>query len=302
MKILVAADGSSHSQEVVDLLGRLRFPDHAEIEIISVLEHPVVFAGSHGIRDRVTAITEARQRQAAEDAVEETRKRLADCDVNVTSSIHEGHPAEEILQRAETMPADLIVAGSRGLSALDRFLLGSTTERLLKHAHCDVLVSRPVAPSAEPAPGEHLRVMVAYDGSPAADGAIDDLVRLPIGDVSEVRIVSVLSLLKSFRMDILQHLSNEWAREKETAEKAALSAAAKLEAAGYDRVQVRIEESDDVAHHLIDLAGSWPADVLMTGANGHSRIERFLLGSVSTRLTRHAPCAVWLTRDTNGND
>ena len=302
MKILVAADGSSHSQEVIDLLGRLRFPDHAQIEVISVLEHPVVFAGSHGIRDRVTEITEATQREAAEEAVEETRKRLAECDVEVTSSIHEGHPAQEILERAETMPADLIVAGSRGLSALDRFLLGSTTERLLKHAHCDVLVSRPGAPSTEAAPGERLRIMVAYDGSPAADGAIDDLVRLPLGSLSEVRIVSVLSLLKSFRMDILQHLSNEWAREKETAEKSALAAAAKLEAAGYDHVQVRIEESDDVAHHLIGLAESWPADVLMTGANGHSRIERFLLGSVSTRLTRHAPCAVWLTRNSSDND
>jgi nucleotide-binding universal stress UspA family protein len=301
MKILVAADGSSHSQEVVDLLGRLRFPDHTAVEVISVLEHPVVFAGSHGIRDRVTAVIEARQRRAAEDAVEKTRERLADCQVRVTSTIRDGHPAEEILQRAEAMGADLIVAGSRGLSVLDRFLLGSTTERLLKHAHCDVLVSRPAAPSVEPAPGERLRVMVAYDGSPAANGAIDDLVRLPLGTLSEVRMVSVLSLLKSFRMDILQHLSNEWAREKEAAERAALAAAARLEAAGYDRVQVRIEESDDVAHHLIELAEQWPADLLMTGANGHSRIEKFLLGSVSTRLTRHAPCAIWLTRS-SGRD
>jgi len=302
MKILVAADGSSHSQDAVNLLGRLRFPDHSEIELISVLEHPVVFAGSHGIRDRVTAVTESRQRRAAEAAVEETRNLLADCHAHVTSSIHDGHPAEEILQRAETMSADLIVAGSRGLSALDRFLLGSTTERLLKYAHCDVLVSRPAIPSVEPVRGDRLRILVAYDGSPAANGAIDDLVRLPIGAVSEVRIVTVLSLLKSFRLDILQHLSNEWACEKETAEKSALAAAARLEAVGYDRVQVRIEESDDVPHHLIELAESWPADLLMTGANGHSRIDRFLLGSVSSRLTRHAPCAVWLTRDSHGND
>ncbi|MHC4876899.1 MAG: universal stress protein [Planctomycetota bacterium] len=296
MKILVAADGSSHSQEVIDLLARLKFPEQAGIEVISVLEHPVVYAGSHGIRDQVTAVTKEQQKRMAEQLVAETRQRLAGCNVDVSAVIRDGHPAEEILKRAESISADLIVAGSRGLSALDRFLLGSTTERLLKHAHCDVLVSRPVTPASHPSPSERLHIMVAYDGSPAANGAIDDLTRLPIGSVAEVRIVTVLSLLKSFRMDILQHLSAEWAREKETAEKAALAAAAKLESAGYDRVQVRIEESDDVPHHLIDLAENWPAEILMTGANGHSRIERFLLGSVSTRLTRHAPCAVWLTR------
>lgn len=302
MKILVAADGSSHSQEVIDLLGRLKLPEHAQVEVISVLEHPVVFAGSHGIRDRVTAITEEQQRKVAEQLVEETKQRLANCSVEVTAAIRDGNPAEEILKRAEAISADLIVAGSRGLSALDRFLLGSTTERLLKYAHCDVLVSRPVRPSTEATPNDKLRIMVAYDGSPSADGAIDDLTQLPVGSLAEVRLVTVLSLLKSFRMDILQHLSAEWAREKETAEKTALAAAAKLEAAGYDHVQVRIEESDDVPHHLIDLAESWPADILMTGANGHSRIERFLLGSVSTRLTRHSPCAVWLTRTLTGQE
>ncbi len=120
-----------------------------------------------------------------------------------------------------------------------------------------------MVPSAEPAAGQASGESWSRT-TVRQRHAIDDLVRLPIGAVSEVRIVTVLSLLKSFRMDILQHLSNEWASEKETAEKAALAAAAKLEAAGYDRVQVRIEESDDVANHLIDLAGSWPADVLMT--------------------------------------
>ncbi|MBI1310990.1 hypothetical protein GC176_06745 [bacterium] len=296
MKILVAADGSAHSNEAIDLLGRLRLPEHTQIEVLSVLEHPAVYAGSHGIRDRVTSVIEGQQRQAAETAVAETRQRLAESHVDVASTIRDGHPAEEILKRAESIAADLIIAGSRGLSALDRFLLGSTTERLLKHAHCDVLISRPVTPSATVSPSDRLRVMVAYDGSPGADAAIDALTRLPIGPQAEVRLVTVLSVLKSFRMDILQHLSAEWALEKETAGKVALDAAAKLEEAGYDRVQVRIEESDDVADHLIHLSETWPADILMTGANGHSKIEQFLLGSVSTRLTRHAPCAVWLTR------
>lgn len=299
MKILVASDGSSHSSEAIDLLGRIRLPEGSEIEIVTVVEHPVVYAGSHGLRDQVSALTEARQLATAEQLVSDTSERLAQDHVSVRSVIREGEPAEVILNRARSRSVDLIVAGSRGLTALDRFLLGSTTERLLEHAPCDVLVSRPVNVDMPARTTDRLHIQIAYDGSPAAEGAVDDLLRLPMGTNCEVRLVTVLALQKSFRMDILQHLSEGWSREKQAAETGALAAAGRLEAAGFDRVQVRIEESEDIAQHLVNLAQQWPADLLMTGANGHSQIEEFLLGRISKRLTRHAPCAVWLTRPTS---
>jgi nucleotide-binding universal stress UspA family protein len=51
-----------------------------------------------------------------------------------------GNPAAELVRIADEHRAGLIVVGSQGLSAIERFLLGSVSERVLRHAHCSVLV------------------------------------------------------------------------------------------------------------------------------------------------------------------
>lgn len=51
-------------------------------------------------------------------------------------------PAEEIMKAASQQRADLIVMGAKGLGAIDRFLLGSVSTRVVQHAHCAVLVVR----------------------------------------------------------------------------------------------------------------------------------------------------------------
>jgi nucleotide-binding universal stress UspA family protein len=53
-----------------------------------------------------------------------------------------GHPAESIVDEAERGGFDLIVVGSRGHHGIARFLIGSTSTRVVTHAHCDVLVVR----------------------------------------------------------------------------------------------------------------------------------------------------------------
>jgi nucleotide-binding universal stress UspA family protein len=54
--------------------------------------------------------------------------------------ITQGNPAEEILEAAEKMKADLIVTGSHGRHGAQKFLLGSVSSKILDHAECDVLV------------------------------------------------------------------------------------------------------------------------------------------------------------------
>ena len=54
----------------------------------------------------------------------------------------QGDPAEEILRAAERHRADLIVMGSKGLTGLERYLLGSVSRKVARHASCSVLVVR----------------------------------------------------------------------------------------------------------------------------------------------------------------
>jgi nucleotide-binding universal stress UspA family protein len=51
-----------------------------------------------------------------------------------------GHPAEQIIHRAEAIQASLIVMGKRSHTILHRWMLGSNTERVLKYAHCPVMI------------------------------------------------------------------------------------------------------------------------------------------------------------------
>lgn len=60
----------------------------------------------------------------------------------LTLSIEKGDPAAEIVDYAETHQIELIVMPSQGRSGISRFFMGSTAERVIRHAHCPVLVLR----------------------------------------------------------------------------------------------------------------------------------------------------------------
>jgi len=58
----------------------------------------------------------------------------------VSGSVEDGHPSEIILRLAESESADLIVLGRRGISGIERFLLGGVSSSVVNHSKCDVLV------------------------------------------------------------------------------------------------------------------------------------------------------------------
>ncbi|MEX2646246.1 MAG: universal stress protein, partial [Gaiellaceae bacterium] len=70
------------------------------------------------------------------------RDRLALRQVPVATRDAIGEPAAKIVETADELGADLIVIGTRNGSALERLVLGSTSTKVLHHAHCDVLVVR----------------------------------------------------------------------------------------------------------------------------------------------------------------
>ncbi len=59
---------------------------------------------------------------------------------NVSGSVEDGHPAEVILDLAESEGADLIVLGRRGISGVERFLMGGVSSSVVNHSKCDVLI------------------------------------------------------------------------------------------------------------------------------------------------------------------
>ncbi|NQU37101.1 MAG: universal stress protein [Actinobacteria bacterium] len=64
--------------------------------------------------------------------------------VPVTIAAHQGNPADVLISTAENVGADLLVVGSRGRGGFKRLLLGSVGEQCATHAHCPVVIIRPI--------------------------------------------------------------------------------------------------------------------------------------------------------------
>ena len=144
VQVVVAYDFSPSSEQA---LGRAvevaaRAPQHV-LHIIAVLD-PHDRAASGGLMKGVTYETADRLQAALVERVTATfagRPTAAEVQFFVHARI--GKPAAEILALASEVGADLIFIGSHGKTGLDRILLGSVSERVVREAGCPVLVARP---------------------------------------------------------------------------------------------------------------------------------------------------------------
>ena len=62
-------------------------------------------------------------------------------------------------------------------------------------------------------------------------------------------------------------------------------------------VSAELREAADVSEELLDIVDSTGADLIMVGCKGRSAIQRFLVGSKTNRIARHAHCSVWAVRN-----
>ena len=141
--VLVATHHSTTAQEVVERAAGLAAAIGADLHAVSVLPElavgaPVSGAGAEALMQRAEAL-----RSECVDALQRAGAIGRAAAVAVHEHLVQGEPAAQIATVADTIGADLIVLGSRGLDAAGRYVLGSVPERLLfdPHGH-DVLFVR----------------------------------------------------------------------------------------------------------------------------------------------------------------
>jgi nucleotide-binding universal stress UspA family protein len=136
-KILVALDGSEHSIRALQQAAVLA---HAfDAPLILVHAYPAT-SDLLGYSDYSRLV--ARRKEKGQDLIEEMRSELKDPKLVIEEDLLEGPEAEAILNAAEAHEAGLIVLGSRGLSAVKGWLLGSVSRKVSHLAKCPVLLVR----------------------------------------------------------------------------------------------------------------------------------------------------------------
>jgi nucleotide-binding universal stress UspA family protein len=147
MKILFATDGSNYSRATGEFLSSIPFPDNTEVTILNVISsgfsdipERFVLEINERIKD-VVASNRAIEFTQSENIIKQARDTLSKRFKNIHVLSKVGDPSTEILKTEETMEADVIAVGCRGLRGM-KGIMGSVSRNILTHSKCSVLIGK----------------------------------------------------------------------------------------------------------------------------------------------------------------
>ncbi|MCE9535695.1 MAG: universal stress protein [Nitrospirae bacterium] len=269
MRILCAVDGSEYSQWGVQALEALAGREPEEVTLLHVVDPSALRSGKG-----TNAVAEKRALAAMEkaggillrEAERAARVALGQAATGPHTifqrTLAHGPLAPTIVRQARRVKADLILIGSRGLSDIRGFLLGSISRQVASIARCSVFVVKQPIPQLR-------QVTLAVDDSKHSRAAARFLRSRLLPDSAATTILS-------------------------SAERPVTDLAVRYLAVETD-VQM-----DHVIDTIVKQVEANRADLLVIGSRDLTKSERLHLGSVSESLLRHAPCSVLIVRGTRG--
>lgn len=300
-RILVATDGSECAVQAQRFLARMAFPAGTQIRVVAVAADPFASAGTHGdpgfANWRINFDLCSAEQEFLGIATREAAARLSRTNWEVTRSVLIGDVCHQILAAVEEFRANLILIGTKGLTGLDRLLLGSTARKVTRHATCSVLVARRL-------PGAISRVVLAIDGSIHGCQAVEHLAQLPLPENAEVMVAHVSrscpsnsepqEVLRDSRDRSASAIEARHRRPEQQVEQMLQKACARLAATGKQAAPKLLWGVP--AEEILNLAAGAHADLLVAGARGASLIPGLLVGSVADALLQNSPCSLLLVR------
>ncbi len=299
-QILCAIDFSEPSHRALDYAVTLGRTCHARVvalHVCPVEEMPVRAYGGPVVAEPITIAAVDRQRITAD--LKTLIARVKDGTVWVEGTVVEGSVPDQILTRAQNLPADLLVVGTHGRSGFERLVLGSVAEKLLRKAPCPVLTVPPHAADAVPTrPVLFRRIVCGVDFSDAGLTALnyalafarEAAARLIVLHVHEKLLEQALPPFERQYYDV-----TEYVNEYEQAALVRLSEAIPASS----REGLDIQEVVAVGkpyREILRLARDSAADLVVLGVHGHGVAERLFFGSTAQHVVREATCPVLTVR------
>jgi len=279
MNVLVATDGSKYGRWGLNWVAKLPLVEPPKVTALHVLDTAML---RWPFRTRLEI---QRVEARAAKTLKRAKQQLVLLKLTGTARKEQGSVASVILKHAPNQDG-LLVVGSKGLDALDRFLLGSVSTKLIEHATCPMLV---VKGDAVP-----LRwIILATDGSSESAKAL----RFMLTKLQPVHVSVVHVRTPSPLAPITAKSTIPWIKYpglKEVGSKLVEQTVEKLIKAGFTAEPLR--PLGKPAEEIMKVASKHRADLIVMGAKGLGAIDRFLLGSVSTRVVQHSSCSVLVVR------
>jgi len=276
-RILFPTDGSDGADAAFGHVLDLAADHDATVHVLNVADT------THDSVTRVGREVVDVLEEEGEGVVDAAAERAADRGVETVTAVLQGGVDETIVTYAAEREVDLVAMPTRGRQGLDRLLLGSTTERVVRRSPVPVLSLRP---DGEAARYPYRNVLVPTDGSDRAAEALGRAVALAARSGATLHVLSVVDVgtigAEAYSgTDALVSASEETVAE----------AVAVAEAAGVETVE-RVEVGTSAARGIRSYLADHDVDLVVMGTRGLTGVERYLLGSVAERTVRTSPVPV----------
>jgi nucleotide-binding universal stress UspA family protein len=271
-KLLIPLDGSELSARALDTALAIARKEQAEVKLLRVLDKP--WRIHNNPQANVQELAEQLVQLGKEEArayFNELAKDARFNDLDVEISIVEGNPASVILDTAVTDESDLIVMSSHGYSGATRWMMGSVSQRVLRHATAPVLVIRTAAPI------EHL--LIPLDGSPLSESALEpglNMAEILGADVTLFRVADAgeLDITEAY----LTRLAEKHGRESLT-------------------ININAQAKQDIAQAILNVAEERHIQGIVMATHGRTGVTRWIYGSVTEKVLRHTKtCSMLVIR------
>ncbi len=299
-RILVPLDGSLLAEKAVPVAARIARATKGTVLLLRVvvpisMSSPYI-AGYGGYM--IETIEE--ERASAEVYLHRLAEEGELAGIETITNVMIGNPSPCILDFAHTQSADLIVMASHGYTGITHWTMGSVAQKVARHTTVPVLVLHPKELAGEKllADTEHMRVLVALDGSPFAETSL-----LPVahfiatlaapgeGELHMVEVVKQFSdeelqrfKRNGFDLDLEQTVQDQ-AKDYLKALSEKLVGQLQAEPGVQIKVTWSIAQHRDITDELLALAKDY--DLIALTTHGRSGLEHWMVGSVTERVLNH---------------
>ena len=284
-RILFPSDGSHGAEIALDHVLDVAEGHGSTVHVLNVVD--TTLGGATSITDAGVDALAAEGEEIVHSAAEEARGRR----ITVVTEVRQGEPYRTILNYADAEEVDLIVLPTRGRRGLERFILGSTTERVVRASTVPVLTMQPTMDGDFRYP--YRDVLVPTDGSECAREALEigvDIVHDEDATLHVMSVITTTSLGMDVRSDIMK------TELEASAERILDEAAEYAETTGVDSLTRAVEYGPSIHKVILSYIDDRDIDLVVVGTHGRTGLGRYLIGSVADYLIRTATIPVLTVR------
>jgi nucleotide-binding universal stress UspA family protein len=294
-RLLFPTDFSEGSRQAIAPTVALARQFDAAITLVYVLPTTFPAEFSHlGLNFEAHRLTAESQRSLAA-----FRERELPPDISIQAVVKEGGAPFQIAETAREVEADLIVLSTHGYTGLKHALLGSTAERVVRHAPCPVLVFRatPVPVQFPDDPQVRFkRILVPTDFSEASEKAMRYAAALGAPHDAAYHLLHVIEPPPYPEFGYAHVPTREAALRAEAMERLNTASHRALGPELVARTQTCIR-TGRASFEIATEARETHSDLIIIGTHGHSALKTMLLGSTAEEVVRYAPVPVLVVRE-----